>query len=65
MNSKKEKLIEYAQKGLYNTEIAILLGIKEATLSSWKKQLRESGVFIPAQKGRPNKGRDIVRGVLD
>lgn len=52
----KEKLIELSNKGYNNWQLSNEMGIKLATIHSWKRKLRDAGVVLPAQQGRPRKG---------
>lgn len=52
-----QKIIELSAKGYKNRQIAIELGMKHATLQSWKMKLRKQGITLPAQLGRPRRGK--------
>lgn len=49
---KLDLLLEMAKNGVDNITMSQKLGMKFATLTAWKKRLRDSGVIIPSIKGR-------------
>lgn len=52
---KLSKLLEIADRGLTNNQIASLLQVKSATVSSYKRILKSRGFFVEGKSGRPVK----------
>ena len=53
---KMNMLIELSKNPiLTNRQMAVMLGIKSATVSLWKRQLRDKGIQIKGKSGRPLK----------
>jgi transposase len=52
-DEQKEKIVLLSNAGYTNRQIAIECEIKHATLCYWKRKIRNSGIEIKSQQGRP------------
>lgn len=52
-NEQKAKIVTLANQGYSNRQIAIKCSMKHSTLCYWKAKIREQGIVLLSQQGRP------------